>query len=400
MKSLQKAVRLLMCLLSSICFLSASDALSAPKGFQDGDTYFPYMGRITGKGINVRAAPRTDSDLMYQLEQGMDIVVIAEDGDWCRIKAKDASTAWMHKSVVKDGLVIKDNVNVRARPDLNSSPLGKLNEGDSFVALKEVEDWIEIEMPVGMGYSVSKKFVKYLCPVDEYRDYLDREKKVKELFRQAEDFRTNELRKKYNEVGYDQVILNYQAIIDGYPDSVEAEKSLQRVADAQEKKKISQTRVQSLEANQKIFKEFEAADEERRKMLYEQQFDPISYDNTIALYDRIIKAYPDSRPAKESLKRIAELKDLKAQKMKEWEKTQKFFYKGTLIALNVKGLDKGTHAVVDAKGQTACYAYSDEADLRAFEDRTVEVEGLKYTTVYQADGKIIPVLKITKINLK
>jgi len=365
---------------------------------QNGDTYFPYMGRITRNRINIRASASTGSEVMGQLKKGQDVVIIGEDGNWCKIKPPQDATAWIYADFVKDGIVTKDNVNVRAGATLSSSVLGQLNEGDYVHVIKKIEDWYQIEMPEGMGYYVYKKFVKYLCPVDDYDFYLEKEKKTKELFKQAEEFRRKELRKRYFEVNYDLIIKKYQEIIDYNPDSLEAEKALQRIADAKEKKKIAQTRIKHKRLNLKIIKEFDKAEAKRRELIYSNEFNPFEYDKVIEMYQNIINKYPDSRAAKESLKRISQLKKLKQNKMTEWEKKESYEFTGILKKGKAKSTSKANFKIVDAYGNTSAFVFSDTVDLRAYQGRKVTISGTKYT-IETTFSNPIPVIKIKKIKL-
>ena len=219
------------------------------------------------------------------------------------------------------------------------------------------------------------------------------------MFREADDFRRTELRKKYHEVDYDTLILKYQKIMDFYPESLEAEKSLQRIADAQEKKKIAQTRVKSKKLNRKIIQKYDNAEEERRKIIYADDFDPADYDAIIAKYQKIISEHPDSRAAKESLKRVSQLRSQKQKKMREWDSQKEFSLEGMLEKGTTDATDKAKHKVVDMAGQTLGFVYSDIVDLRAYEGRQVKIQGTKYTNAKSATGTMIPVCKIKKISL-
>ncbi|MBN1522395.1 MAG: SH3 domain-containing protein [Candidatus Aureabacteria bacterium] len=367
---------------------------------QPTDTYFPYVGRVTGKNVNIRATANLGSEVMGQLEEGRDIVIIGEESGWCRIRPEENAKAWIYADLVKNGIVTKDNVNIRAGATLSSSVLGKLHEGDTVVIVERFEDWYQIEMPLGMGYYIHKDFIKYLCPVEEYDYFLEKEKKTKQMFKDADEYRRNELRKRYNEVNYDLIIQKFQKIIDFYPDSIEAEKSLQRIADAQEKKKIAQTRIQSKRLNLQILKEYDRAEEERRRIIYSESFDPAEYDAVIDMYQKIITDYPDSRAAKESLQKISQLKQLKEKKISEWESQAEFTFEGTLEKGSTSATDKANHKIVDSTGQLLGYVYSEAVDLRAYEGRRVKVEGMRYTYSEESSAKRVPVLKIKTISLE
>ena len=365
---------------------------------QNGDSYFPYMGRIKGDNINIRAAATVGSEVMGKLKKGQDIIIIGEEGNWCKIKPPKDATAWVYADLVKDGIITKDNVNIRAGASLSSSVLGKLNEGDYVHIIKKYEDWYQIEIPEGMGYYVHRKFVKYLCPLDDYDYYIEKEKKTKEMFKKAEEFRRKELRKRYFEVNYDLIIQKYQEIIDYNPDSTEAEKALQRIADAKEKKKIAKTRIKRRRLNLKILKEFDKAEKARREIIYSKEFNPYEYDKVIEMYQNIINKYPDSRAAKESLKKVSQLRKIKEQKMSEWEKKKTFNLTGILKKGTAQSTSKANFKIIDSYGNIKGYVFSDAVDLRAYENKKVLIIGIKYT-MENLGSQLIPVIKIKKIKL-
>ena len=74
-------------------------------------------------------------------------------------------------------------------------------------------------------------------------------------------------------------------------------------------------------------------------------------------------------------------------------------FKGTLETGQTDVTDKATHKIIGLTGETEAYVYSDNVDLRAYEERIVTVEGMKYTSTKNETGKIIPVLKLKKISL-
>ena len=149
----------------------------------------------------------------------------------------------------------------------------------------------------------------------------------------------------------------------------------------------------------KIIKEFDRADEERRRIIYADYFDPAEFDSVIAMYQKIVNDYPDSRAAKDSLKRISQLKKQKEKRLKEWDTQKEFTFTGTLEVGTTDVTEKATHKIIGQTGEIVAFVYSDNVDLRAYEERIVTIEGMKYTSAKNMSGKIIPVLKIMKISL-
>ena len=76
-----------------------------------------------------------------------------------------------------------------------------------------------------------------------------------------------------------------------------------------------------------------------------------------------------------------------------------FTFTGTLEVGTTDVTEKATHKIIGQTGEIVAFVYSDNVDLRAYEERIVTIEGMKYTSAKNMSGKIIPVLKIMKISL-
>ncbi|MCK4499779.1 hypothetical protein KAU11_04735, partial [Candidatus Babeliales bacterium] len=99
-------------------------------------------------------------------------------------------------------------------------------------------------------------------------------------------------------------------------------------------------------------------------------------------------------------KRVAQLKKTKEKKMRDWESQSEFSFQGTLEEGTTEATEKATHKIIGMNGDVLGYLYSEDIDLRAYEERIVTVIGMKYVSTQSPTGKQIPVLKLKKISLE
>lgn len=384
-----------------LLILSFSFTAEALKDAKQDVPFNQYYVRAKKK-INVRAAPNTSSEIMYQLEKSEDALVVEESGDWLKIKPKDGFNPWIHKDMVENGVIEKDNVNVRVGPSTETSSLGKLSEGEPVIVIKTEGEWLQIELPRGYGFWVASGLVKFLCPATNYQTFLQNHKEAIQAFMAAEDVRKKELMKRYMDVDHDVIIRAYQVIIDKYPDTPEALKAQERIIDTREKKAMSQQRTLTMEELRKSLALFDEAEELFKKYSEEPSISTTQYDELMAKYKDIADHYASSPEGKNSLQRMKDMENLKREK-KVVEAPAEGAYLETAklkVYKDKKGYTEATHMLVKGTfGKNILSAvYCKNTDLRAFEKKVVQVEGRVVTPA--SDTLAYPLIEIVKISLK
>lgn len=389
------------CLSVLLLILSFSFTAEALKDTKQDVPFNQYYVRAKKK-INVRAAPNTSSEIMYQLEKSEDALVVDESGDWLKIKPKDGFNPWVNKAMVENSVVDKDNVNVRVGPSTETSSIGKLSEGEPVIIIKTEGEWHQIELPRGFGFWVATGLVKFLCPANNYQKFLEDHKHAIQAFMDAEDVRKKELMKRYMDVDYDNIVKAYQIIIDKYPDTPEALKSQERIMDAREKKAMSQQRTLTLEELKKSLALFDEAEELYSKYCSEPSISTTQYDELMAKFKYIADHYAASPEGKNALQRMTDMEILKREnKVVEAPAEGAYLETAKLKPYKEKnGYTEATHML--AKGtfgkNILSAVYCKNTDLRAFEKKNVEIEGRIVTPA--SDTIAYPLVEIVKISLK
>lgn len=153
-----------------------------------------YPGKVSTETLNLRNKPTTDSNIISLLNEGEELDIISEEGDWYKVKYKDqegyASKKYIKtekKEEVKDpkeekneelkdnkieesqkeeeennSYIQKDNeikiqkdIEIRILPLLNSSILEIAHQGDTVTEVSRVNNWIFVEKGNIAGWIVN-----------------------------------------------------------------------------------------------------------------------------------------------------------------------------------------------------------------------------------------------------
>jgi len=149
-------------ILAGILFLFSTAAGAEEK--------IPFLGEITTDRVNLRAGPNLNFERLAQLSQGEEVVVVAKEYGWAKIKLPVKASCYIKADFVKSladdvGTVTGNRVRLRAGAGENFSTLGKLDKGTFVRLFEQTNGWYRIE-PIEGGYGyVSEEFVKFKSEV-------------------------------------------------------------------------------------------------------------------------------------------------------------------------------------------------------------------------------------------
>ena len=144
--------------------LSVSLALvSAGKG-QAGE-HFPFLGEITRGPVNVRAGANANFEVVDKFNQGHEVVVLGKSYAWYKIQLPSTSAAYVRADYIKVvrgnmGEITGNKVNVRVKPNSNSSVLGQVSRGDLVKLSERVDAWWKIDPPFTIAGWVHADFIR------------------------------------------------------------------------------------------------------------------------------------------------------------------------------------------------------------------------------------------------
>lgn len=131
----------------------------------------PIKGYTKKSGVNLRALPTTDSEVLDTLDKAVTLTIKGTAGEWSQVTVDDEtgfiSTEFIGEGSVPSTLTIDStkrhngiataSVNMRKSPDTKSDVMEKLDMFTPFTITGENDDWYEIEYQGERGY-VSKKY--------------------------------------------------------------------------------------------------------------------------------------------------------------------------------------------------------------------------------------------------
>lgn len=229
-------------------FLLTFMALTWPAPAQE---ELPYMGRVQGSRVNVRAGSGANSVVLTQLNRGDLVLVLNQDQDWCQIEPPKGTAFWIYTKLLKDGWPKTDGVNVRSGPGTHYAAVCTVDTTTSLLILESAGEWTKIAPPPNARVLISRDYVSYFSSPDGYEEKLLAEERSKELFKEAEAFRRAELRKSMAEIDFEAILKKYNAIKDVFPEAAMIDQVDSRIADTEAKMKVAARELEAAEMRRK-----------------------------------------------------------------------------------------------------------------------------------------------------
>ncbi|MFZ4773173.1 MAG: hypothetical protein ACOYK9_04195 [Chlamydiia bacterium] len=204
----------------------------------DKGTHFKaFTGKIVGNSVRLRLSSELDSPIIKELVKGDLLVVTGEKNDFYAVEPLQDMHAYIFRSLVLDGVIEGNRVNVRLLPDLESPIVGHLSSGDKVegkIADKHPK-WLEIAVPLSTRFYVAKEYVDY-AGGPELKAVRDRKKAdLAKHWEKTESFTQNEMVKPFNEIEFEKVSHNYQVVSAEYKEFPEAvDKAKSRLVEMQD----------------------------------------------------------------------------------------------------------------------------------------------------------------------
>ncbi len=103
---------------------------------------------VKGSVANVRAAPSTKADTLWQIEQYHPLLVVEKRDAWYRFKDFEGDEGWIHSSLVDKSNTVIVSVrwaNIRSGPDTEHALVFDADRGTPFKVLLKEGSWLKIE---------------------------------------------------------------------------------------------------------------------------------------------------------------------------------------------------------------------------------------------------------------
>lgn len=127
---------------------------------------FPFVGKVNQDNVNIRAGNNENFEILSKLNSGNLVLVAEESFGWYRIRLPQFAHCYVSKNFIEkkenEAISKANNLNLRARPNKESSALGQVKKGDVVnIVGEDAEGWYEILPPQGCYGWVKTNFVSY-----------------------------------------------------------------------------------------------------------------------------------------------------------------------------------------------------------------------------------------------
>ena len=120
------------------------------------------MVSIKGSIVNMRSAPSTRSEVMWELQRGYPLQVLKRKGSWLQVQDFENDKGWVAKSLTnrEPHYIVKASVaNMRSGPGTGYRIVGKSERYDLLRTRAAKSDWVQVERSDGVKGWVAKRLL-------------------------------------------------------------------------------------------------------------------------------------------------------------------------------------------------------------------------------------------------
>lgn len=108
---------------------------------------------VVKDNVNVRSAPNTTSPVYMELFQGYPLKVLKKDGEWLQVSDYEGDTGWIHKALVSKNdtviIIAPKSVNMRSTPSTDGAVVADVERGVIMTKISEQGKWIKLKHSSG-----------------------------------------------------------------------------------------------------------------------------------------------------------------------------------------------------------------------------------------------------------
>jgi SH3-like domain-containing protein len=108
---------------------------------------------VNKDGVNVRSGPSTTSPIAMELFRGYPLKVLKKDGEWMQISDFEGDTGWIHQGLVSknDTVIINasKSVNMRSEPSTTAAVVADVERGVIMTKISEEGQWVKLKHSSG-----------------------------------------------------------------------------------------------------------------------------------------------------------------------------------------------------------------------------------------------------------
>jgi len=113
-----------------------------------------YMS-VVKDGVNLRSAPNTNAEVLFQLPVGYPLEVLGKEGQWLKVSDYEGDKGYIQESLVNKTphVIVKvKECKIRSGPGANEKVVGNGAKDVIFVKGEQKGDWIKVTHPELTGW--------------------------------------------------------------------------------------------------------------------------------------------------------------------------------------------------------------------------------------------------------
>jgi SH3-like domain-containing protein len=201
-----------------------------------------FTGQVKGTKVRMRLQPDLDSSVVRELARNELLMVTGESNDYFSVRPPEGTKLYVYRTLILDGVVEGNHVNLRMAPDLEAPIVAQINAGTRVkTELCDNPKWLSVEPPESVQFFVAKDFVGKIGGPEFIAQREKRFEEVTNLLNSAYMLSQAELRRPVEDIDMEKVRLSFDRVIKDYPDVPEcgerAQAVLELVSDVYAQKK-------------------------------------------------------------------------------------------------------------------------------------------------------------------
>ncbi len=140
-------------------WLAAGMALAALAAWTAGAA--PVKIKVLKDNVNLRARPVADAEVVGQVSAGEALEAKSMDAEWVEVVPPAHVDLWVLGDYVKDNAILsRQKVNIRSGPGINFAIVGQLEAGQPVTPRGARNDWVKIAPPALCSLWVSRPLIQ------------------------------------------------------------------------------------------------------------------------------------------------------------------------------------------------------------------------------------------------
>lgn len=120
--------------------------------------------RVIGNNVNLRARPDLQAEVVGQVDRGTILQRKSDTDAWVEVIPPDHIEFWVHRDFIETGEVAAPRLNVRSGPGINYSVVTTIERGTRVREREQFSDWIGIDAPAGASVWITSDLVEPFGP--------------------------------------------------------------------------------------------------------------------------------------------------------------------------------------------------------------------------------------------